>query len=180
MNIELDILRDVTSRLSHAGFRYMLTGSFALNYYAQPRMTRDIDLVVELQMNDAERIACLFEDDYYIDRNAVSRAISNKTLFNLIHKEHVVKVDLIIRKDDEYRRTEFDRRQQIMTDAVNVWIVSKEDLIISKLSWARDSHSEFQLRDVRNLLKSTYDVEYVEYWAGRLGLRDLLEECADE
>lgn len=41
MKNELDIVRDVTTRLEEAGFAYMLTGSMAMNYYAQPRMTRD-------------------------------------------------------------------------------------------------------------------------------------------
>jgi len=50
-------------------------------------------------------------------------------------------------------------------------------LIISKLHWARDSHSEFQLRDVKNLLVSGYDVAYLEQWTRELGLYDLLQEC---
>jgi hypothetical protein len=45
---ELDVLRDVSRRLESAGISFMLTGSVAMNYYAQPRMTRDIDLVVSL------------------------------------------------------------------------------------------------------------------------------------
>ena len=57
-----------------------------------------------------------------------------------------------------------------------MWIVSKEDLILSKLYWAKDSHSEFQLRDVKNLLASGYDTAYLEDWSRRLGLHDLLAE----
>jgi hypothetical protein len=55
--------------------------------------------------------------------------------------------------------------------------VSKEDLILSKLYWARDSHSEFQFRDVRNLLASSYDAEYLERWLHNLGLDELVKEC---
>ncbi len=49
----------------------MLTGSFALNYYAEPRMTRDIDIVVALEPKDADSVVALFENDYYVPRNAV-------------------------------------------------------------------------------------------------------------
>jgi hypothetical protein len=56
MQNQLDILGDVTKRFDQAGINYMLTGSFALNYYAEPRMTRDIDLVVVLIPGDAERL----------------------------------------------------------------------------------------------------------------------------
>lgn len=47
MSLELDIAADVTERLSHAGIQYMLTGSMAMNAYAQPRMTRDVDDKIE-------------------------------------------------------------------------------------------------------------------------------------
>lgn len=180
MQVELEILRDVTNRLSKAGIQYMLTGSFALNYYSEPRMTRDIDLVVALTAKDAESVSALFEDDYYVPRNAVVRALTNQSLFNIIHAESIVKVDCIIRKNTEYRRLEFDRRRQVEVDHLKVWIVSKEDLIISKLLWAKDSHSDFQPRDVKNLLKSGYDAGYVETWTRKFELKELLEECLDE
>jgi len=174
---ELDIIRDVAVRLTEAGIPYMLTGSVAMNYYANPRMTRDIDVVVSLQQKDIDSIIASFENDYYLDRNAVTRAIANQSLFNLIHNESVIKVDCIIKKSTEFRRLEFERRKEVEIKDVRVWIVSKEDLIISKLYWARDSHSEFQLRDVKNLLGSGYDAEYLEQWTTRLGLSALLKEC---
>jgi predicted nucleotidyltransferase len=180
MQTELDILRDVTKKFDEAGIQYMLTGSFALNYYAEPRMTRDIDIVVALTQEDADSVATLFERDYYVPRNAVVRAIANQTLFNIIHSESIVKVDCIVRKNTEYRRLEFERRRQVQVDSIKIWIVSKEDLIISKLYWAKDSHSEFQLRDVKNLLKSDYDAAYLETWTNKLELDELLKECLDE
>jgi len=180
MQTELDILRDVTKRFDKAGIQYMLTGSFALNYYAKPRMTRDIDIVVALTPKDADSVVALFEGDYYVPRNAVVRAIANQTLFNIIHSESIFKVDCIVRKNTEYRRLEFERRQKVQVDDTKIWIVSKEDLIISKLYWAKDSHSEFQLRDVKNLLKSGYDASYLETWTKELELDELLKECLDE
>jgi len=57
------------------------------------------------------------------------------------------------------------------------FIVSKEDLIISKLSWAKDSHSEVQLGDVKNLVATGYDAAYLRRWTRELGLDNLLEEC---
>jgi len=177
MQNELDIVRDVAVRLTEAGIPYMLTGSVAMNYYANPRMTRDIDVVVSLQQKDIDTIIGSFESDYYVDRNAVTRAIANQSLFNLIHNESIIKVDCIIKKSTEYRRLEFERRKEVEIKDVRVWIVSKEDLILSKLYWAKDSHSEFQLRDVKNLLGSGYDAEYLNHWTTNLGLEDLLKEC---
>lgn len=42
----------------------MVTGSMAANFYATPRMTRDIDLVVELSETDIDCVVSLFQDEY--------------------------------------------------------------------------------------------------------------------
>ena len=76
MQNELDIVQDVSQRLDGAGIGYMLTGSMAMNYYAQPRMTRDIDVVVALLPMDAERVVKLFRPDYYVSRDAVDSSIA--------------------------------------------------------------------------------------------------------
>ena len=57
MTDQFSILKLGTGRLDAAGIAYMLTGSIAAGYYAQPRMTRGIDFVVELEPGDAERNA---------------------------------------------------------------------------------------------------------------------------
>lgn len=110
---ELDIMRDVSGRLEGAGIAYMLTGSMAMNYYAHPRMTRDIDIVVALTPAETDRVVALFEADYYVSREAVRNSIAQESIFNLIHNESVIKVDCIIRKNTPYRQTEFERRARI-------------------------------------------------------------------
>jgi hypothetical protein len=140
-------------------------------------MTRDIDIVVALEPGAAATIFREFDPDYYVPRDAVSSAIEDAGIFNLIHQESVIKVDFIVRKNAPYRREEFDRRTEVVIEDFSTWIVSKEDLIISKLDWARESHSELQLRDVRNLLSTGYDEEYVSRWTGELGLTHLWKEC---
>jgi hypothetical protein len=57
---ELELLFDVTRRLEEADLDYMLTGSMALNHYAQPRMTRDIDIVIALLLKDLEILPAVF------------------------------------------------------------------------------------------------------------------------
>ncbi len=173
---EIDIVRDVSRRLDAAGLGYMLTGSMALNYYAVPRMTRDIDVVVELRERDAAGLAALFEPDYLVERGAILEAIAHESMFNLIHLESVIKVDCIVRKESAFRRQEFRRRQRIALPDFETWIVSKEDLVLSKLHWARDSRSERQMDDVRNLLATGCDREYLESGLAMLGLTDIARE----
>ena len=109
----------------------------------------------------------------------ISCAIARQSLFNLIHVGAVAKVDFVVRKDIPYRREEFRRRRHVEIDGHPLWIVSPEDLILSKLAWAKTSRSEVQLRDVRQLLTSvgTLDQTYLDRWAASLTVTELLREA---
>ncbi|MES2596603.1 MAG: nucleotidyl transferase AbiEii/AbiGii toxin family protein [Verrucomicrobiota bacterium] len=173
---ELDIVRDVSLRLEAAGIEFMLTGSMAMNYYALPRMTRDIDIVIALAATDASLIERSFTPDYHVSPDAVRDAIARRFMFNILHEDSIIKVDFIVRKDSAYRLAEFQRRQRIKIEDFSTWIVSKEDLIISKLDWARDSRSNQQFGDIRNLISSGCDIAYIEHWTETLGLTNLWQE----
>ncbi len=179
MSDELEVLADVVRRLESAGLPYMVTGSLASSYYGQPRMTRDIDIVLEIRARDIESLINLFATDFYIDRLAVADAIARQTSFNIIHNTLIVKVDFIVRKHHAYRLEEFKRRRRATIDGIEVAIVSPEDLVLSKLVWARDSHPEVQLADVRGILRGNLrlDTGYMETWAARLGIFHLYQEA---
>jgi len=171
---ELDLLLEVARRLEEAEFDYMLTGSMALNHYAQPRMTRDIDMVIALVLRDLENLPSIFGSEFYFSPEAAREAILNQSCFNVIHQESLIKIDFMIRKREDYRLAEFARRRRIEIAGRSLWIVSKEDLILSKLDWARQSQSERQLSDVENLLATEADMEYLKTWSQKLNLTDML------
>ena len=179
MGDEVDVLKLVAQRLDEAGIQYMVTGSMAVAFYAIPRMTRDVDLVVELSIGDADRLcAILASSDFYLDDGTVRDAVAHHGTFNVIHERLIVKVDFVVRKDTDYRRTEFSRRRRLPLEGCSVFVVAPEDLIISKLDWARDTHSAMQLGDVRDLLRSVPDLDraYLDEWIMRLGLTSLYHE----
>jgi hypothetical protein len=175
MSEELEVLKEVARRLDGIGIAYMITGSTAANFYAVPRMTRDIDIVVELSERDIGKFIVAFEKDHYLEPETVREAVKNKGMFNLIHDQYIIKVDFVVRKDTPYRRREFSRKKKISVDGENLYIVAPEDLILSKLVWAKDSKSEIQLRDVQNLLQSVkgLDRRYLARWAKQLGVDSL-------
>jgi hypothetical protein len=175
---QIEVLADFVSRLESARVPYMVSGSMAMNYYAQPRMTRDIDVVVEVGLEAAGKLEELLQEDYYVDADAIRAAVRRRGMFNVIHLGHMVKVDCILRKGTVYRRLEFSRRRRVSVSGVGFWIVSPEDLLLSKLHWARHSRSELQLGDARNLIRSVPDLdwEHAEKWARRLKVSDLLDQ----
>ncbi|OGW91435.1 MAG: hypothetical protein A3D28_00435 [Omnitrophica bacterium RIFCSPHIGHO2_02_FULL_63_14] len=176
MTEELSVLKTVCGVLAKQGIPYMVTGSIASSFYAVPRMTRDIDIVLQVTAADVDRIVNLFKKDFYIDRESVDEAVRRQDMFNLIHNKKVVKVDFIVRKDEPYRKLEFERRRQVELGGATVWMVSPEDLILSKLWWAKDSRSEMQLTDVQNLLRAIkLDRDYLLKWVRALNLEDIYE-----
>jgi len=100
--------------------------------------------------------------------------------FNIIHKQSVIKADLIIRKNSEYRENEFKRRKKVIIQGHSIYIVSKEDLIISKIFWSRESKSEIQKRDIINLLNDNYDKNYLIKWFKKIGLYNFAKEFVGE
>ena len=168
----VEALKDFVSRVDGLGINYMVTGSLAMSVYITPRMTMDIDVVIEIRSNDAERFANQFLDGYYVNPNSIRRAIDNRSMFNIVNQVQSVKIDCIPRKDDEFSRERFKRRVMVSIDDVKFWAITKEDLILAKLIWASESHSEVQFRDISNLVDSGYDLEYVNHWSERLHLDD--------
>lgn len=178
MGDELLILQRVVSDLETARIHYMVTGSIALAVYAEPRMTRDADIVIELAPTDVDRFVELFEKEFHCDRDRIRDAVDRHSMFNLIHTKTIVKIDYVVRKDTPFRIEEFGRRRQVDVAGHQLWVVTREDLILSKLDWARDSRSEIQLRDVRLLLATDagLDNEYLDRWAAVLGVSTTLAE----
>ena len=178
MDEQLEFVKQISQRLHSAGLGYMMTGSMAMAVYATPRMTRDVDVVLECSDGDVDTIVGLFAPDCYIDRTAVAEAIASQGMFNIIHNDWIIKGDFIIRKDDPYRQAEFARRREIDVEGTPLSVVAPEDLILSKLKWAQESGSELQRRDVKEILDAeiALDRDYLKEWAESLGVSDLLKE----
>jgi hypothetical protein len=168
-------LRSVARRLDELGIPYMVSGSVALNVYAEPRMTRDIDFVVDLRPEHVAPFVAAFEGDCYVDRDMVREAVDRRDMFNVIHEEWVLKADFVVAKASEFRRGELARAHPIDIEGQPIAFVTPEDLLLSKLVWGRGG-SEVQARDAKTLVAHVTDLDwaYLERWADELGVADAL------
>lgn len=178
--LPIRILHDFAERIERLGIAYMLTGSMAMMRYSVYRFTADVDVILELKASDGSKIIGTFEPDYYVPHTAVSRAISSEQMFNVIHQETAFKIDCVIKKSTEFQKNVFERREKTDYYGREIWIISKDDLILSKLWWAKDSHSEKQLTDVKNLMRNGFDDQYIKSWTEKLSIDDLFEKCRSE
>lgn len=170
-----ELLADMVRRLDAAHIAYMITGSTASAYYGEPRATRDLDIVIDPRPDTlAALVDGLLADHLYVDRDAASTAVRERTQFNVIGPD-ATKVDFIVRKDRAFSREEFDRRRPANLLGTEAFIASAEDMVIAKLEWSVPFDSDRQLRDVASMLAVSddgLDRAYIDRWVRVLGLED--------
>ncbi len=172
----------VIDRLDQASILYMLTGSMALNVYGHARATNDMDIVVQISDQNVQKLFRLFEKDFYMSQEAIKEAVANESLFNIIDNETVFKVDLIVAKKDSFSKQQFDRRREIKIGNRTIFVISPEDLILSKLEWSQESLSEIQENDIKNIMRvldKGLDKKYLETWASARGFKERLKKIYD-
>lgn len=174
-----EVLRKVVEKLRDLDIEYMLSGSVAMNFYGQPRMTRHIDIIISIKETQIRRFIDAFKEEFYIESEMVLKEVSGKGMFNVILNDYIVKVDFILRKDTKYDINAFERRRLVNVGDFEICLISPEDLVPNKLLWAREGNSEIQKRDVKNILMITDDLDfnYLRDWSKRLSVDSLLEEC---
>lgn len=178
---QIEVLVRVARLLEEMQIPYFVAGSIASSLQGFSRATADADLVADLRPEHVAPLFAALKDDFYVDDQAMRRAISLRRMFNLIHLDTLFKVDIYLSKDDEFVRQQFQRvrRETFLTG--EAYVSAPEDTILAKLQWHRrvGEVSERQLTDVLGVLKVQHerlDLTYLRGWAERLGVLDLLEE----
>lgn len=166
-----DLLEKTCAKLEAYDIQYMISGSLALLAYSTPRMTRDIDIVVNIQESDLSKFLEIFKDGFYLHPQSIREEINRRGMFNVIDYNSGFKIDFIVRKNTPFHINEFNRR--IITNVYNfpAYIVTLEDLVIAKIKWIQEYQSENQINDIVNLIKNpTIDLEYVYKWCREMNL----------
>ena len=174
-----DFLRILVQFFDKYNIPYMLSGSMAMSTYTGPRYTRDFDFIVHLKLSDVLSLTEYFKEGYYFDKDSIVGAIKDKGMFNIIDYRSNYKADFVILKDEPYRQMEFSRRRQIDFLDIKIYIVSPEDIFLSKLIWIQQLQSELQKEDIRLLSEiKGIDWNYMMHWINILKLNtfDLIKK----
>lgn len=171
----------VLSALEACGIPYMVAGSVASILYGEPRLTNDMDVVVEL---DGQHVDGLLEQlavgDFYLpSAEFIREVIARGGAFNIIDPASASKVDLIVRRRTEFGALEFARRRRLpFDDRLDASVATPEDVIVSKLVFFAKGESQKHLRDIAGILRVSagrLDEAYIDEWVTRLGLRPAWE-----
>jgi hypothetical protein len=79
-------------------------------------------------------------------------------MFNIINNESGFKIDFMVKKPGAYRNAEFSRRRRDIVYESEAWVVSVEDLLLSKLIWMQDSESGVQKIDSQRIVADNHPV----------------------
>jgi hypothetical protein len=180
-----ELLRRVVEALDHLGIDYMVSGSLVSSLQGEPRATHDIDIVVALKQPHVKLLLRAFPPpEYYLPEASVLSALETAGMFNLIAVKTADKVDFWILTDRPFDRSRFARRYTEKVMGMQIIVSSPEDTILMKLSWANESGgSAKQFTDALRVYEVQYgqlDLEYLEEWAGRLGIDPLYKRMLEE
>jgi hypothetical protein len=181
---QADLLRLLVVALEEVGVDYLVVGATACASYGEPRLTRDIDVVVDLH---DDRVADLVRHfpapEFYVSEEGARRAAEHRDMFNIIHPASGLKIDLIVRKEDAFDDSRFRRKRRLrVLPGRTVNFASPEDVILKKLVFFRQGGSEKHLRDSAGILQvsgRTLDRRYLSGWARRLGVAEVWRMVLD-
>ena len=183
MKGQAQFLQKLIDLLEAAGIDYAVCGSLGSSLHGQPRATNDADIIIAPTTDQLAKFLKSLEFSYYVSSEAASEAMRQRSMFNVIDSELGWKADLIFRKDNPYHLAEFNRRMKARVMGIDLWILSPEDVILSKLNWAKNSESNLQYGDVLGVIKLQWDKldwEYLRHWAKELGVEETLEKVIEE
>lgn len=175
MNVS-EVLDRITTHLEECGIAYMLVGSLASSFHGALRSTHDVDFVIEATPDQLKTLVdALQREGYYAELEAALDALRHESLFNVLDSGSGWKIDLIFRKSRAFDHEEFRRRVPAKLFDIELFIATAEDVIISKLEWAKLGGSLRQIEDVAKVMAAqwkTLDQNYLSKWIEELGLRE--------
>lgn len=171
------VLQLALARLDAVCIPYMVVGSLASSLHGVPRTTHDADVVIAPTTDTLAGFVRSMEQDFYVPRGAAAVALRERGMFNVVHLETGFKLDFIVRKARPYSEEEFGRRQEVPFEGGRCWFASPEDVLLSKLEWAKLTGSERHVQDAAGIVqvqRDRLDWGYLRLWGRELSVLDLL------
>lgn len=176
----------VTGVLDRLAVLHTIGGSIAASFAGEPRASIDIDIVAALDERSIPALISALEPDFYVDADALRRAVRSRTSANLVHHATQLKIDIFVAGGTPLDDQQLARRQPVeLGDGRVLHVHPPEDILLQKLRWYRigGGVSDRQWRDVQGIVRtqgSRLDREYLELNAPVLGVSDLLARALRE
>jgi hypothetical protein len=183
----VEALTPVVEAFDRLGITYYIGGSVSSSLHGLARQSQDVDVIADVRPDQVRALVQALQSDYYVDEQAWQAAIRHGHLYNVIHLNTMLKLDLIPLKRRAFTREEARRAQPHLLEAGTrpVRIASAEDAVLTKLEWFEmgGRSSARQWNDILGIIGrqgASLDLAYLRHWADVLRVRDLLEPALTE
>ena len=173
-------LNELTAALKSLGIRFAVGGSLASSAHGVVRSTMDGDLVALIFAPQVKQLARVLGPGWYCDLEMMEQALRERRAFNLIHMGSAMKFDVFPAFTD-FHDSELERAKPtpLRIEGADLCpVASAEDSLLAKLQWYREGGevSDRQWNDIGGIITQNpnLDWEYVNLWAARLHVADLL------
>ena len=174
------LLKKIAVILERLKIPYAVTGGFAVSIWGKPRSTIDVDVLVQLFENKTGKLHSelvkIFELNY-LDKQTMIDEVAKGGEFNFIHGDSGIKFDFFVAGKNNIHELELKRRVPVEIDGQKVYFLSAEDLILSKIRWYKDSHSDKQMEDIESVIarQKELDFDYLRKQSRVQGTYEFLE-----
>ena len=175
-----DVFLTFIRRLNLIQCPYMITGAAASIIYGEPRLTNDLDLVLNLKKADVHKLIHAFPlEEFYCPPEEViilEIARSARGHFNLIHHETGFRADVYLAGEDKLHRWGLASKKSVQVEDQVVWVAPLEYVILRKLEYYREGRSEKHLRDIAGMLDVSETQVNAAWLEEQIAKRQLQEE----
>lgn len=174
-----DLISLFVQPLNRLRIPYVVTGGVAAVIYGEPRLTRDIDLVLDLHAGDAPRLAGAWSTgDFYVPPVEVMAEEAARPAhghFNIMHHDTAFRADVYcLGGEDELGAWALRHARQMRIGDDAVAVAPVEYVIVKKMQYFMTGGSDRHLRDIRAMLRLSgdqVDQAELERWLDQLNLR---------
>ena len=99
--------------LERLGVRYCIGGSVASSVYGEVRTTFDVDIVADLDTTHIDALVAAVQSDFHVVDDSIRRAVRERSSFNLIHEETLVKADVYVPPNEPTYFEQFARSRRV-------------------------------------------------------------------
>lgn len=174
ISIESVTLR-VAEALDACGIPFLLAGAFSSNYYGIPRSTKDADFVLQLKSAVGADFARALGEPFEMDPQLSFETNTGTYRQILTYRGSPFVVELFLLSNDPHDQERFRRRREVQLLGRRFWFPSPEDVIVTKLRWARSKDKD-DVRNVMTVQRGKLDWPYIARWCKAHGKLALMEQ----
>ena len=177
-----EVAARIVAAFEHLGIDYFLAGSFSSNFYGIPRSTKDADFVAILQSGQIQALTDELGSEFQVDPQPSFETITGTFRETIRVPSLPFEIEIFHLSHDPHDQSRFQRRRRVRDDLIgrDIFLPTAEDVVITKLRWAKEGKRAKDIEDVRDVIAvqgdEAFDWNYIQHWCGIHQTRTLLEE----